>query len=283
MLNPVIIAWLSSIVFLLAGEEGKWYDLELDDGKRMVAQFRAEEEDAYTFSFEGDVLSIEKSAIRKMEPSSRTGDGRPVTPEEERIRVAVEGLASEGSDEVLRAYRLLSRVFPSSRPSIHHALTHRSPRVRALAVKLLGERGTAREDLEAAAGRLSDEKSSVRLAAVMALRALGGEGLPDLVRYLPTETVPNNRKMAVKTLQVWRDRRAVAPLVDLLAKETEAGVRTFIAGALETLTGQSFGQDANAWTAYCIEETRRQEMKRILESRPETGPGQEMEPEVRKE
>ena len=176
------------------------------------------------------------------------GPEGPLT--DEAIRDAIEAMASEDDGLVASAYRSLRRSFPAGRALIHEASRHHSPRVRTLCLKLLGERGEAKEDLRVVADRLSDESAPVRLAAGKALRALGPQGLTELVNYLPGERESGIRKMAIQTLKDWRDQRAVTPLVGLLDKEPDHGVRRFIVGSLETLTHQNIGDNPRAWRDY---------------------------------
>jgi HEAT repeat protein len=184
-------------------------------------------------------------------PQAGGGGAGPEGPlTDEAIRDAIEVMALDDDRMVASAYRSLRRGFPAGRALIHEASRHQSPRVRALCLKLLGERGAAKDDLRVVADRLSDEKAPVRLAAGKALRTLGPEGLPDLITYLPSEREPNIRKMAIQTLKDWRDQRAVAPLVGLLDKEPDHGVRRFIVGSLETLTHQNLGDNSRAWRDY---------------------------------
>jgi hypothetical protein len=258
-------AILSSISLAQLGEEGRWFSLELVDGKQMVAQVFSEEDDSYVVSLGGKVFSVAKTAVRKIEPASSDVTGEGNDPRNEKLRAAIEAMAKEDNGEVLRAYSLLLEEFPASRPFIHRALGHSSSRVRALALKLLGERGAVAEDLKAVTVKLSDDTPSVRLAAVMAVRSIGREGLPELVTYLREERVANNLKMAIKTFQVWKDQRAIAPLVVLLRDQPDSGVRSFIACALHTLTGQDFGQDAGAWASYLTEEMLHKDARRLLE------------------
>jgi hypothetical protein len=283
----------------LAGEEPGWYRVELSSGSELTARLVMEDEEFYVLNFQGAVLRVEKSGVLKIErlsapragpreadpaPEGRAGkappgpepvpgadrEGPPQPGEgaenEEALRDAVEALASTDDEEVTRSYRLLARDFKAGSPFLRLALSHQSPRVRNLAVKLLGEQGTAKDDLAAVSGRLADDRPEVRLAAIMAVRALGAAGFSKMAECLESETVPNNRKMAVKTFQRWRDRRAVAPLVERLAHEPDGGVRGFIAVALESLTGQKLGQDPEAWAAYLSEEEGRRGLEKLKQA-----------------
>ena len=99
----------------------------------------------------------------------------------------------------------------------------------------------------------------------MAIRRLGKAegGLAAILEYLPAETDPNNRKMAVKTLQEWRDPAALPVLAELLKSEKDKGVRNFLARALEVMTGENHGDDAEAWET-CLERRALNEQAKSL-------------------
>ena len=79
-------------------------------------------------------------------------------------------------------------------------------------------------------------------------------------KYIPSERVPNNRKMAVKTIERWGDPSALPFLVRLLKTEKHAGVRRFIVNALRILSGQKIGDDVSLWESYVKQfENRSQE------------------------
>lgn len=289
LMITAVVAGLALPGFL-SGEEPGWYRVQLEDGNFLTARLVGEEGEFYLLNFQGAVLRVEKKSVREMKklsvtpgtesPGTETPDkGSPKGPRapagaggkdeksarSEQLRDAVESLASSGTEGVERAYQALAKDFEVARPFLHAALSHQSPRVRTLATKLLGEMGSADEDLAPVAGRLSDSRPEVRLAATMAVRALGAKGLQALVEYLDRENVPNNRKMAVKTFQRWNDRRAVKPLVDRLSREKDKGVQGFIQVALESLTGQKLGRDPNAWAAYLNEEERHRELDQLTQ------------------
>jgi hypothetical protein len=99
----------------------------------------------------------------------------------------------------------------------------------------------------------------------MAIRRLGKEqgGLAAILEYLPAETDANNRKMAIKTLQEWRDEAALPVLVSVLKSEKEKGVRNFLSRALEVMTGENHGDDTEAWQA-CLERRALHEQAKSL-------------------
>ena len=71
---------------------------------------------------------------------------------------------------IVRATLVLRKGFPRSRSFILKAMKSRSTKVRALAVKIVGEVGDPEADLEIAVQALTDPAPPVRLAAVMAIR-----------------------------------------------------------------------------------------------------------------
>lgn len=264
----------------LGGQEPGWYVIVLEGGESLTARLVEEEGDYYVVNFQGNVIRISRAGVKRLQRVSKAqglepahggaaapaaqpeGEG-PDSGKEEALRDAIESLASADRAVVDRSYKLLGEELAPARPLLHLALTHRAYRVRVMAVKLLGEKGTSAEDSKAITARLGDDHQAVRLAAVMALRALGPDGLPAIIDYLETESVPNNRKMAVKNLHHWNDQRAVAPLVDRLNREEHEGVRGFIFTALEALTRKKLGHDVVAWTAYLCDRQDRRELERL--------------------
>lgn len=291
MIASVLILALPTLAG--AGEETRWYRVELKSGQDFTGRYMSDEKDFHVFSFQGETLRVAKNEVKSLTPLGRSpgtpagasaagedpkGDGAEITagdgPEPKRgkglvtddqLRDAIEELSAQNDDAVQSAYRLLSANFEDARPFIHLALSHQSSRVRKLSVKLLGEKGTAQDDLKWTVKMLSDDKPMVRLAAVLAIRTLGPDGYLELIKYLETEIEPNNRKLAVKTFQQWREVRAVAPLISRLQHEPDEGVRNFIAVALEFLTRKSLGTDANAWSEYLANDQEQKNLQKILE------------------
>ena len=296
----VILGGVIGVALPAFSGEPRWYLVVLKGGESLIARLVEEEEGFYILNFQGSVLRVAKSGVRKFEPLAKSavslseGTPRaarsslddvedpgalPAAPEppeipptreeerlEEELRDAIESLASPAEPAADRSYKKLAAEITTARPLVHVALRHQSHWVRTLSTKLLGEKGTAKEDLAMVVGRLADYKPGVRLAACMAVRALGPEGFQALVSYLKTETVPNNRKMAVKTFLHWKDPRAVPFLVERLSQESDKGVRGFIEVALEELTGQEFGQDHEAWTNYLLELKSQKETEQVSEA-----------------
>jgi hypothetical protein len=264
-----------------ATEVPRWYAVVLENGERLKARFVSEDDRSYVFAYQGAPLRIEKGKVKSIEPLAGPGGSDPAgtakdeagggapgagakDPDEEKFRDAVEALGSESDAESRASFSILAESLSKSRRVVHEALSHRNFHVRQLAVKILGEKGNADEDLKAVAALLLDEKLGVRRAAVYAMRALGPKGLPELLRYLPAESDANNRKLAVKTFQHWEDKRAVEPLVAHLGGETDGGVRNFIAVALRVLTRKNFGTDAGAWSSWLELERQKGELEKIL-------------------
>jgi hypothetical protein len=277
-------------------ESPRWYTVVLQGGERMAARFVSEDEKSYVFAFQGAPLRIEKEKVKALEPlagpeSDPAGSGADVPaggkpgagekdPDEGKFRDAVEALGSTRDAESRAAFSILAADLSRSRRVVHEALSHRNFRIRTLAVKLLGEKGKADEDVKAVTPLLLDEKLGVRRAAVFAVRALGPTALPELVRYLNAEPEANNRKMAVKTFQHWEDRRAIEPLVSLLGRERDSGVRNFIAVALRVLTRKDFGTDAVAWTSWMEQERQKGDLEKILPRKTKDGPEAVLEQEA---
>ncbi len=269
-----------------AGEEAGWYLFKLRAGDSLVARLVGEGEDSYTVFYQGSIIAIAKQDLKEVRPaagldgdSPEKSDGAPAPKDAappkkaaggtspQALRDAIEDLALLEGPRPEKAYLLLAANLADVRPLLHAAFRHPSAAVRGRVAKLLGEKGSAKEDLEAVSGRLSDPQSAVRLAAVMAVRALGPDGSSSLLCYLETETVAVNRKLAVKTLHLWKDRRAVKPLVARMEKEKDQGVLEFMDRALSDLTGQKLGPDPAAWKAWLDGVESRDEEERIVESR----------------
>lgn len=178
-------------------------------------------------------------------------DASPDAETDPKLTRAARGLRdAEDVRAALAAARVLADAFPASRPQLHRAVTRGPAITRCIALKTLGEEGEASHDLPVVLEGLKDAHQRVRAAAVLAVRHLGSDGLPALVRYLSAEPVPNNRKAAVKTLRLWRDPRSVDAVIGLLETEPNSGVRFFCVEALGELTGRHYGDDIEAWRDY---------------------------------
>ncbi len=183
----------------------------------------------------------------------QSAEARSVADEKElaSYRSTIETLdSSNETKSLVAAMETLRKSYPKCRPVLLEGLKSSSIKLKCFALQLIGEQGTAAEDLEVVAQSLKDAKPRVRLAAVMALRRLGREGFKALCEYLPAETDSNNRKMAIKSFQTWNATEAVPLLVELLEKEKEKTVRNFTVTALEVLTERKLGDNLGAWKTY---------------------------------
>jgi HEAT repeat protein len=190
-----------------------------------------------------------------------------------RFRDAMQALERSPKTRELRgALKVLCDGYPESRPVLAESLRIGSPRARAFALKILGQKGGTDKDLALVTKALADSCPRVRLAAVMAMQRFGGDGFQELVHHIPSETEPNNRKMAIIVLQRWGDKRAVPYLVRWLERERDQNVRDYCVRALEALSGERLGKNAAAWSSY-LEATRLRATKALLIERRPLKPG----------
>ena len=183
-------------------------------------------------------------------------------------------------EDLVRASKVLATDYPASRPLLVETSVRGSTRARAFSLKLLGELGEGSDDLEVLARGLRDRIAMVRLAAVQAIKNFGVDGLPALERYLPHETVPNNRKMAVKAMESWQKHDVVPVLVHFLKTEKDGGVRYFMVSALEKRSGRKIGDNLPAWEAYLEEyelAMQRVQILRFLEAQERRSNGDDSE------
>ena len=186
----------------------------------------------------------------------------------ERFRAALLRIQeTSNTQEILSAAAVLRKGFPSSRTALHEAATKGTAKVKAFAIRILGEEGEPEEDFEVVKAALDDADVKVRLAAVMALRRLGkGEaGLAALTAYLVREKEPNNRKMTITTFQDWREKGAMPALVSLLRAERDKGVRGFAVRTLQVLSRETIGDDVEAWEKYLERKTLAEQTKHLME------------------
>jgi hypothetical protein len=170
---------------------------------------------------------------------------------EAEFRTAVRSIdVSTDTGTILGALEVLRDGFPESRQVLHECVAAGTVKTKAYALRLLGEVGSVEDDLDVVEEGLRDLDERVRLAAVMAIRKLGKDGLDALLACLKADRSVNNRKMAIKTLQHWAEKDCVAPLVDLLKSEKDEGVRAFGFTALRVITRMKFGDDLVAWQEY---------------------------------
>ena len=183
--------------------------------------------------------------------AARTGNVQLAPALERHLRDSVEALATAPpSPSSVKAYASLRRAFPDVRPLLHEALVHQAKRVRRLAAKLLGEKGSIERDLSALNGLLYDPDGSVRLAALRATEKLGGASPATMLRYLESEKVPNYRKKALEFLRRSDDQEALPALVRFLSREKDPRVRRHIVRALEGLTGKRLGDNVARWNEF---------------------------------
>jgi len=190
--------------------------------------------------------------------------------EAQRIRSALEAIDnSTESQEMVRHMTVVRKAFPGCRPILHEAVERGSPKLLCFAIQVLGELGEASKDLKVVSKQLEHKTTKVRLAAIMAVRQLGTEGYDALVKTLEKETDSNNRKMIVKTFQVWEHEAAVPVLVELLSSEKERDVRNFIVKALESITRRKLGDNLAAWQSHLESKALSEQAKSIAKPRPE--------------
>ena len=256
-------------VLLVGGGEEKgvfqgpgWYHLRLEPSREMVVRIVDVSKGTFSCVYQGFSVELPDSQIVSMQSishSEKSPKGLALTGEQHaKVLDAIDALAHPDFKVRKRAHAILRRYFPACRPVIHDALTHHARRVRALSVKLLGEEGAAPEDWMRIVALLRDTDFRVRLAAIMALRRLGPGNSEPLVEYLATETVANNRKMAIRNLERWKDPAAVRGLIGLLGGEQDREVRVFIARALKAITGKDHGEEADAWTVFLEAQEKKQ-------------------------
>ena len=208
----------------------------------------------------------QKLSAAPAEPARKGSSGKDESARQEAFKAALKVIeVSNVKNDILAAMETLRGGFPGSAPVLIEGVTRGNSRGQAFAIQVLGENGSAADHTKVLVPCLRSSSPRVRLAASMAIRRLGkGEGgLAAILEYLPAETDANNRKMAVKTLQEWRDTAALPVLAELLKSEKDKGVRNFLSRALEVMTGESHGDDAEAWQA-CLERRALHEQAKSL-------------------
>ncbi len=229
---------------------------------------------AAIFSVSGAALLGAEAPAKppEAEPQAAAGDAEVDEELLEQYRAAARILeTSTDFDNLLEALEILREGFPESRVVLHECARSRVAQARSFALRALGEKGDPERDLPVAEAALKDPDKTVRFAAVMAIRNLGPAGLAKLLEYLPGETEPNNRKMAIKTLQHWGEKKSIPALVRLLRNEKDRGVRNFIVTALEVLTRCRFGDDIEAWEAHAERLALQEQAERLLAEPPFQG------------
>jgi HEAT repeat protein len=113
--------------------------------------------------------------------------------------------------------------------------------------------------IEVLLGMTGDPETEVRQAAISVLGRTGDGRAFEPVLKLLEDADPAVRRSAAVALGTLKDPRAVEPLIALLGRrgaplnapdERSVGARIEAASALEKITGQKFGADADAWQAW---------------------------------
>lgn len=230
-----------------------WYDVVLKSRHHLTVKVLRDETERLVCTYQGEQLEIPKNqiqALRSLLEPSASRDGSLKPDDTVKILDAIEDLAARNFDARRRSVELLEERFPACRKLLHRALKHKQDRVRKLVVKLLGERGERDFDLDVVVAVLRDHDAKVRLAAVMAVRQLGPGRFEEILAYLRREPVANNRKMAVKTFQLWNEPKGLDPVLEVLEREKDPAVRRFCVAALHSLTRRNYGDDVEAWRDY---------------------------------
>jgi HEAT repeat protein len=203
-------------------------------------------------------LFILPAAARAQAPEASKEDPARI----KRFREAMEVIeTSTEASALVKAMEALREGYPSSRAVLVEAIEKGSVKKKTFAIHVLGEYGKAEDDMPVIVPALKHSREKVRLAAVMAIRRLGNTGLKAILDYLPGESVANNRKMAVKTLQHWKDPSACPQLIRMLKTESEEDVQRFIVTALEQITGKKLGNSPAAWEDYIDSQAARKHVE----------------------
>ncbi len=130
------------------------------------------------------------------------------------------------------AARALIGIGPPAVESLIHALRDEDPRVRIIAVSILGRIGDARA-VEPLVGMFRDQFFKVGEEAVSALAAIGEPAVETVIRALQ-DMDPIVRYLAVDALKSIGSKRAVEPLIQA-QKDGNRDVRSAVAVALGTI------------------------------------------------
>jgi HEAT repeat protein len=133
-------------------------------------------------------------------------------------------------------------------PALAEMLGEPEVEVRLWAVHVLGQLKEPAA-LPHLAKALGDEDAGVRRAAVGALCWLGDPQAVDPLVGALGDADAGVRRAAAGGLGYFGDRRAVGPLIEALG-DRDAAVREAAATALESITEQDFGQDAEGWRTW---------------------------------
>jgi hypothetical protein len=152
--------------------------------------------------------------------------------------------------------RALVAFGPAARPYVIARISDSDPKVRAWAIRLLGELGGRPSAMAIAERVVLDRDPEVRRAAYQSSQLLYRD--PDSAKALrqalletaaDRHSIITQRLAAIDALSDLRDVHAIAHLIDLLSDPnpgTAAGARQ----ALVVLTRQDLGYDANRWKAW---------------------------------
>jgi HEAT repeat protein len=170
---------------------------------------------------------VRRAAVQAL---ARLGHGEDAEP----LRLA---LADEASGvRIAAAAALAASHSPRALGDLEHLADDEDPRVRAAALRAVGERAAAggeeasRQARELLARALVDE-GAVALAAVEALQVLGGESAADAARCLLQRDEPELVRAAASCIGMHGERSALEDLVPLVGHPDWA-VRAEVIGAL---------------------------------------------------
>ncbi|MGC4066988.1 MAG: HEAT repeat domain-containing protein [Polyangiaceae bacterium] len=186
--------------------------------------------------------------------------------------------APRGGDPIVKAsecgpiLRALVAFGPAARPYVIARASDADPKVRAWAVRLLGEL-TGRPSAEAVAQRVVlDRDAEVRRAAHLACQLLYRDAdsalaLRDalLRTAFSQQTVITQRLAAIDALSDLRDAKAIPKLIELLLDPnpgTAAGAKL----ALVVLARQDFGYDTKSWESWWTRNCDRERIEWVIDS-----------------
>ncbi len=173
-------------------------------------------------------------------------------------RILIQALGDEEHGVRWGAIESLGERGPEAVSLLIKALGDEHEDIRSGAASALGQIGPeAKETVPALIGALRDEEWSVRMSAASALGKLGSEEgvIPALIQALEDEEwlVRGAAAGALETIGS-EAKETVPALIQLLGDEEESTVRWDAVDALEAITGQDFGVDADAWEQWWKEQ-----------------------------
>ena len=212
----------------------------------------------------GPLVAEGRDQRRGERPATKKADGKKLRVDPAHKAAVATLSATSSSQSFVRAIRVLRDGLPESRPLLHEPLRHGTRVARAAALRILADAGDGENDRGIAVEATRDRNAMVRKAALVTLRRFGPEGLDAVAALLRREPEAKVRKVAIKTLESWRDAKALAPLIDRLRIEKDAAVRKFLVSALCRISGQRAGDNLAAWERIEQERVDHLEAKRIL-------------------